>query len=75
MICPGSVPEAIIAFLESDDVEDVIRNATSFAGDADTQACITGRIAEAFYNSVPKEVASELRSRVPKDFVAAIVEF
>jgi ADP-ribosylglycohydrolase len=47
--CQGSVPEAIIAFLESEDYEDAIRNAVSLGGDSDTQACITGGIAEAFY--------------------------
>jgi ADP-ribosylglycohydrolase len=52
--CQVSVPEAIIAFLESTDFEDAIRNAISLGGDADTQAAITGSIAEAFYGSVPE---------------------
>jgi ADP-ribosylglycohydrolase len=47
--CQGSVPEAIIAFLESSDVESAIRLAISLGGDADTQAAIAGSIAEAFY--------------------------
>ena len=47
--CPGSVPEAIIAFLESTDVIDAIRNAVSLGGDTDTTACIAGGIAEGFY--------------------------
>ena len=47
--CQGSVPEAIIAFLESNDFEDAIRNAISIGGDADTLAAIAGSIAEAFY--------------------------
>lgn len=47
--CQKSVPEAIICFLESTDIEDAIRNAVSLGGDADTQACIAGSIAEAFY--------------------------
>ncbi len=54
--CQGSVPEAIIAFLESEDYEDAIRNAVSLGGDSDTQACITGGIAEAFYGSVPEHI-------------------
>ena len=45
--CQGSVPQAIIAFLESTDFEDAIRNSISLGGDADTQACITGSLAEA----------------------------
>lgn len=47
--CQGSVPQAIIAFLESTDFEDAIRNAISIGGDSDTIAAITGSIAEAAY--------------------------
>ena len=47
--CQGSVPQAIIAFLESTDFEDAIRNAISIGGDSDTIAAITGSIAEADY--------------------------
>ena len=45
--CQGSVPQAIIAFLDSRDFESAIRLAISLGGDADTQACIAGGIAEA----------------------------
>ena len=48
-ICQKTVPEAIIAFLESEDFEDAVRNAVSLGGDADTLGAITGSIAEAFY--------------------------
>jgi ADP-ribosylglycohydrolase len=48
--CRGSVPEAIIAFLESSDLEDAIRNAVSLGGDTDTLACMAGSIAEAYYH-------------------------
>jgi ADP-ribosylglycohydrolase len=54
--CQGTVPEAIIAFLESISFEDAIRNAVSLGGDADTLACITGGIAHAYYRRVPKEI-------------------
>lgn len=47
--CQGSVPQAIIAFLEAEDFEDTLRNAVSIGGDSDTIACIAGGIAEAFY--------------------------
>ena len=46
--CQGTVPEAIIAFLESTCYEDAIRNAVYLGGDSDTLACITGGIAEAY---------------------------
>ena len=47
--CPGSVPEAIIAFCESEDYEEAIRKAVSLGGDSDTIACMAGAIAEAYY--------------------------
>ena len=47
--CAGSVPQAMEAFLESEDFEDAIRNAISIGGDSDTIACMTGAVAEAFY--------------------------
>ena len=49
MTCEGSVPQAIVAFLEAEDFEDAVRNAVSLGGDGDTQACIAGAIAEAFF--------------------------
>lgn len=53
--CAGSVPQSIIAFLESNSYEDAIRNAISLGGDADTMACIAGGIAEAHYG-VPERI-------------------
>ncbi len=55
--CQGTVPPALIAFLESTDYESAIRNAISLGGDADTLACITGGIAEAFYRGIPSPIA------------------
>lgn len=66
--CQGTVPEAIIAFLESSDFEDAIRKAVSMGGDSDTLACITGGIAEAFYSGVPEEIRSKVLERLPKAF-------
>jgi len=59
--CQRTVPEAIISFLESDSYEDAIRNAVSLGGDADTLACITGGIAEAFYGPVPPDIREKVR--------------
>jgi len=56
--CPGSVPEAIIAFLDSASYEDAVRKAVSLGGDADTQACIAGAIAGAYYG-MPKGIEDE----------------
>ncbi|MEJ2720880.1 MAG: ADP-ribosylglycohydrolase family protein, partial [bacterium] len=55
--CQGTVPEAIIAFMDSHDYESAIRLAISLGGDADTLACITGGIADAFYGGVPADIA------------------
>jgi ADP-ribosylglycohydrolase len=57
--CQGTVPQAIIAFLDSTDYEDAVRLAISLGGDADTLACITGGIAEAFYGGVPTEIGEQ----------------
>ena len=62
--CQGSVPQSIIAFLESQDWEDAVRNAVSLGGDADTMAAIAGSIAEAFYGGVPDAIAAEVMQRL-----------
>ena len=54
--CQKSVPQAIRAFLESDDYEDAVRKAISLGGDSDTLACMAGGIAQAFYGGVPEEI-------------------
>lgn len=53
--CQGSVPQAIMAFLESTGFEDAIRNAISLGGDSDTIAAIAGSIAGAYYG-VPADI-------------------
>ena len=58
--CQGSVPQAITAFLESDDFEDAVRKAISIGGDSDTIACIAGAIAHAFYREIPDRVVDEV---------------
>ena len=58
--CQGSVPESIICFLESVSYEDAVRNAVSLGGDSDTMACIAGGIAEAYYGSVPEDIAIQV---------------
>jgi ADP-ribosylglycohydrolase len=67
--CQGTVPPAIIAFLDSTDFEDAIRKAVSLGGDSDTLACITSGIAEAFYKEIPKEMADRVQGRFPDKFV------
>ncbi len=65
--CQGTVPEAIVAFLESESYEDSIRNAISLGGDSDTLACITGGIAEAFYGGVPVVITGNVKQILASD--------
>ena len=58
--CQGSVPQAITAFLESHDYEDAVRKAISIGRDSDTIACITGGIAQAFYQGVPDWIKTKV---------------
>ena len=69
--CQETVPEAIIAFLESHSFEDAIRNAISLGGDSDTLAAITGSIAEAFYG-IPG-IISKTAFRYLDDTLSAVI--
>ena len=73
--CQGSVPEAIIAFLESTDFESTIRLAISLGGDSDTIACMAGALAEAYYGQIPAALQAEARRRLPRDFVRILDTF
>ena len=71
--CQRTVPEAIIAFLESKDFEDAIRNAVSLGGDTDTLGAITGSIAEAFYG-IPAVLIAECRSRIDEGLMTDVLD-
>lgn len=73
--CRGSVPEAIVAFLDAADWEDAVRNAISLGGDADTLACIAGGIAEAFHGPPPAEVEGAVRGRLTPDLAEILERF
>lgn len=62
--CQKSVPQAIIAFLDSESFEDAVRNAVSIGGDSDTLACIAGGIAGAFYGGVPRDIDDQVIARL-----------
>ena len=72
--CQRTVPEAITAFLEGTDFEDVIRTAVSLGGDCDTLTCIAGSIAEAFYG-VPILYEAECKKRLPEDMLKVLERF
>ncbi len=78
--CQQSVPESIVAFLESESYEDAIRNAISLGGDADTQAAITGAIAWSYYgrNGLTEDMihlAATAYSYLPAEFIDILREF
>ena len=73
--CQGTVPEAIIAFLESENYVDAVRKGISLGGDSDTIGCITGGIAQAYYRQIPEEIVSQIRSRLPGEFLKVIDQF
>ena len=72
--CQGTVPEAVTAFLEGTDFEDVIRTAVSLGGDCDTLTCIAGGVGEAFYG-VPEDMIRECRKRLPEDMLTVLDAF
>ncbi len=73
--CQGSVPEAFIAFLESEHFEDAIRKAVSLGGDSDTIACITGAIAQAYYKRIPAEMMDGTLFRLDAGMKTIIRQF
>lgn len=70
-----SVPPAIISFLESSDYESAVRNAVSLGGDADTQACIAGAIAEAYYKEIPDSIKKFCDTRIDSSIKRIVREF
>ena len=73
--CQKSVPEAIIAFLESENFEDAIRNAVSLGGDSDTIAAMSGSIAEAYYKGVPKHLYNKALDYLDDDLKTTVLKF
>ena len=73
--CQGTVPESIIAFLDSKDYEDALRLCISLGGDADTMGAITGAIAGAYYNMIPYALYGYGMEKLPYDIQNVIVKF
>ncbi len=72
--CQGTVPEAIIAFLDAEDFEQTIRLAISLGGDADTLACIAGGIAGAFYG-VPQQIEAQGLALLDENLLTVVNQF
>jgi len=73
--CDGTVPQAIIAFLDSTDFEDAIRKGVTLGGDSDTLTCITGGIAEAFYRDIPSSMRLRTLDKLPNVLRDILNEF
>lgn len=73
--CQGSVPQSIVAFLESTDYRHALQLAISLGGDSDTIACIAGGIAGAFYKNMPRDIELFVKERLPEEFLAIIKAF
>jgi ADP-ribosylglycohydrolase len=73
--CQGTVPPAIMAFLDSTSFEDAVRKAVSLGGDADTLACIAGGIAEAYYGCVPSDIATRTLALLDDRLRGVVTEF
>lgn len=66
--CQGTVPQAIVCFLEGQDYEDTVRNAVSLGGDGDTLAAIAGSIAEAYFG-IPSELEEKIFDYMDEDII------
>lgn len=73
--CAGSVPESIIAFIESESFESAVRLAISLGGDSDTMACIAGAIAEPFYGGVPEALWQKTTTYLDDRLVGVVAAF
>jgi len=73
--CQGSVPEALIAFLDADDFEHTLRLAISLGGDADTQGAIAGGVGEAFFGGLPEHIETEVRAVLEPDLLEVVDRF
>ena len=72
--CQGSVPELLIAFVESDSYEDAVRNAVWLGGDADTVLAVAGSVAEAHFG-LPGVIARQARAHLTTELYGPIDAF
>jgi ADP-ribosylglycohydrolase len=73
--CQGTVPQAVVCFLESDSFEDAVRNAVSLGGDSDTLACIAGTIAHAFYGPLPADIVAGVKKMLDAELWSVTERF
>lgn len=73
--CQETVPQSIVAFLDSKDFEDAIRLTVSLGGDADTMGAITGAIAIAYYKEMSDEIYDFVINKIPADLMEIVEKF
>ncbi len=73
--CQGSVPQAITAFLESDNFEDAVRKAISIGGDSDIIASMASAIAEGFDGGVPNDIQRKGFARLDPELTKVVRKF
>lgn len=73
--CMGTIPQALVCFLDSEDFMDSIRNAISIGADADTVACITGGFSECYYRHIPVEVVDFVGSKLDDKLLGILNRF
>lgn len=72
--CQGTVPEALIAFFESESFEDAVKCAVSLGGDSDTLAAITGAVAESYYG-IPFDIINRAVSFLDEEMKQIALKF
>lgn len=73
--CQETVPQSLIAFLDSRSYEDAVRLTVSLGGDADTMGAITGAVAAAFYGGIPDTIAAFVLGKLPADLKKVVEDF
>ena len=72
--CMNTVPQAIVAFLDGESFEDVIRTGVSIGGDTDTLCAIAGSVAEAYYG-IPEDIGETAKSFLTEDLLEVVEKF
>lgn len=72
--CQGSVPQALVAFLDGNDFEDCVRNAVYIGGDSDTIGAMTGSVAEAYYG-IPDDIKAKVMTYLTDDLLKIYEDF
>ena len=72
--CMDTVPQAIVAFLDGESFEDVIRTGVSIGGDTDTLCAIAGSVAEAYYG-IPEDIGETAKSFLTEDLLEVVEKF